>query len=83
MQVEVHVRIQIVLIADLTELCMRVFAIYQILFGWETCKYYYKTDELPNPRRTQPQEKLRYMWHLGHFFFTQQIFFARVGIDFI
>ena len=35
----------------------RVFAIYQILLGWKTYKYYYETDELPNPRPTQPKEK--------------------------
>ena len=33
----------------------RVFAIYHILLGWETCKDYYETDELPNPRPTQPK----------------------------
>ena len=35
----------------------RVFAIYQIMLGWETYKYYYETDELPNPRPTQPKKK--------------------------
>ena len=35
----------------------RVFAICQILLGRKTCKYYYETDELPNPRRTQPKKK--------------------------
>ena len=33
----------------------RVFAIYQIMLGWKTWKYYYETDELPNPRPTQPK----------------------------
>ena len=37
---------------------IRVFAICQILMGWKTCKYYYETDELPNPKATQPKEKL-------------------------
>ena len=35
----------------------RVFAIYQILLGWKTYKYCYETDELPNPRQTQPKKK--------------------------
>ena len=35
----------------------KVFAIYQILLGWKTCKYYYETDELPNPSPTQPKKK--------------------------
>ena len=34
-----------------------VFAIYQILWGWKRYKYYYETDELPNPRPTQPKKK--------------------------
>ena len=37
---------------------IRVFATNQILLGWKTCKYYYETDELPNPRPTQPPKKL-------------------------
>ena len=38
----------------------RVCAIYQIILvlGWKTYKYYYETDELPNPRPTQPKKKL-------------------------
>ena len=34
--------------------CYRVsrrFAIYLILLGWKTCKYYYETDQLPNSRK--------------------------------
>ena len=31
----------------------KVFAIYQLMLGWKTCKYYCETDELPNPRPTQ------------------------------
>ena len=34
----------------------RVFAIYQILLGSKTYKYYYETHELPNPRPTQPKK---------------------------
>ena len=34
----------------------RVFAIYQILVGWKTIEYHYETDELPNPRPTQPKK---------------------------
>ena len=36
---------------------IRVFAIYQIMLGWKTCKYYHETNELPNPRPTQPKKK--------------------------
>ena len=32
------------------------YAIYQILLGWETYKYDYETDELTNPRPTQPKK---------------------------
>ena len=35
----------------------RVLAIYQIMLGWKTCKHYYETDELPNPRPTQPKKE--------------------------
>ena len=34
----------------------RVFAIYQFLLGWKICKYYYETDELPNPKADPAQE---------------------------
>ena len=33
-----------------------VLAIYQIMLGRKTCKYYYETDEFPNPRPTQPKK---------------------------
>ena len=33
-----------------------VFAIYQIMLGWKTCKYNHETDELPNPRPTHPKK---------------------------
>ena len=32
-----------------------VFAIYQIVLGWKTSNFYCETDELPNPRPTQPK----------------------------
>ena len=35
----------------------RVFAIYLITLGWKTYKYYYESDELPNPRPAQPKKK--------------------------
>ena len=35
---------------------IRVFAFCQVLLGWKTYKYYYETDELPNPRSTQPKK---------------------------
>ena len=35
-----------------------VCAIYQIIWGWKTYKYYYETDEFPNPRPTQPTKKM-------------------------
>ena len=35
-----------------------MFAIVQILLGWKTCKYYYETDELPNPKANPTQEKV-------------------------
>ena len=34
-----------------------VFAIYQIMLGWKTYQHYYETDELPNPRPTQPKKE--------------------------
>ena len=45
-------------------------------------KYYYETDELPNPRRTQPKNKQRLevvFWPL----FPTADNFSWVGIDFI
>ena len=59
----------------------RVFPIYHVLLGWKTCKYYYETVELPNPRPTPTQDKLGYKWHLDHFF-PQQIFFRGLGLIF-
>ena len=37
---------------------IRVLAIYLIMLGWKTSKYYYETDELPHPRPTQPKKQL-------------------------
>ena len=50
------------------------------MLDWKTCKYYYETDELPNPRPTQG--KLGEKWHLGHFS-QKQVFFRGLGFDFI
>ena len=36
---------------------IRAHAIHQIMVGWRTYEYYYETDELPNPRPTQPKKK--------------------------
>ena len=36
---------------------MTIVAIYQIILGWETYKYFYETDELPNSRPTQPKKR--------------------------
>ena len=33
-----------------------MFAIYQIVFSWKTYTFDYETDELPNPRPTQPKK---------------------------
>ena len=56
------------------DLSKRVFVICQILLGWKNVgiKYYYETDELPNPRPTQPKKSWAKEWHLDHFF-PQQI----------
>ena len=35
---------------------LRLFAIYLIMLGWKTCKFYYETEELANPRPTQPKK---------------------------
>ena len=48
----------------------RVVAIYQIMLGWKTWKCYYETDELPNPRQTQPQEKVGYISGIWATFFA-------------
>ena len=56
---------------------------YQIVLCWKTYKYYYyEADELPDPRLTQPNEKLGEKWHLGHFS-PQQIFFRGLGLIYI
>ena len=58
---------------------VRVFAIYQILLGWKTYRYYYETGELPNPRPTQPEKNWVQAGILGHLF-PQQIFFRGLGL---
>ena len=57
-----------------------VFAIYQIMLGWKTYEYYYETDELPNPRPTQPKENQvkRGIWAT----FFPQIFFRGLRLFF-
>ena len=55
------------------------FAIHQTLLGWTTYKYDYETDELPNPRPTQPRKNEVKKWQLGHFF-PQQIFLPGLGL---
>ena len=60
----------------------RVSAVYQILLGWKTCEHYYETDELPNPRPTQPKKNQaeRGIWaSFPHSFF----FFRGLGFGFI
>ena len=59
----------------------RVVATYQILLGWKACKYYYETDELPNPRPTQTKKK-KIKVASGPLFLTENIF-SWVGIGFI
>ena len=34
-----------------------VFAIYEILLSWKTCKYYHETDEPSNPGPGQPKKE--------------------------
>ena len=42
-----------------TKRVIRVFfAIYKVLSGLKPYNHYYETDELPNPRRTQPNKKM-------------------------
>ena len=51
------------------------------MLGWETCKYYYETDELPNPRPTQPKKNMSNV-AFGPLFPTANTF-PWVGIGFI
>ena len=57
------------------------FATYQNMLGWETYKYYHETDELPNPRPTEPKRKRvkRGIWTA---FFPQQIIVRVLGLIF-
>ena len=57
-----------------------VFAIYQILLGWKTRKYFYETDELPNPRPTQPKKKIGRKWHFEPLFSHSKVFFRGLGL---
>ena len=52
----------------------RVFAICQILLGWKTDKYYHETDNLPDPRPTQPKQIRLKVAFRPLFFFPQQVF---------
>ena len=52
--VVVYAAVVNVIVIDIVVL--RCFATYQILLAWKTCKHYYETDELPNPRPTQPKK---------------------------
>ena len=51
-----------------------VFAIYHIMLGWNTDEYYcHETDELPNPRPTEPK-KIRLKVSFGPRFPTTNVF---------
>ena len=63
----------------LTQPTNRVFAIYQIVLGWKTCKYYYETDELPNPRPTQ-HKKNEVKSGIWPTFSHRKIFFRGSGL---
>ena len=47
------------------------------MLGWITYKYYYETDELPNPR------KIRLKVAFWAAFSHSKYFFSWVGIDFM
>ena len=53
-----------------------VFAIYQILLGWETYKYYSETVGLHNPRPNPTQQKSRLKVAIGPFFPAVNTFFV-------
>ena len=59
-----------------------MFTIYKIVLGWRTSKCYDETDELPNPRPTEPKIKQVTSGVWATFFPTANIF-SRVGIDVI
>ena len=54
----------------------RVFAIYQIMLGWKTWKYYYETDELPNPKGQPNPRKNRLKVTFGPLFPHSKHFFG-------
>ena len=83
MVVIVDVTVDVTVVDVVVAVVVRVFAIYQIMLGWKTYKYYYKTDELPNPRPTQPK-KIRLKVAFGPPLFSHsKIIFPWVGIGFI
>ena len=58
------------------------YLVYQTILRWKKCKYYYETDELPNPRPTQPNpRKIRLKVAFGRLSLTE-IIFSWVGNDF-
>ena len=59
-----------------------MFAIYQSLLGWKTYNHYYETDEVPNPRPTQIQEKKKARSGIWATFSPQQVKISWGGIDF-
>ena len=53
---------------------IRVFAIRQIPLGWKAYRCYHETDELPNPRPTQPKGKLGWTWSWATFSHSKTLF---------
>ena len=62
-------------------MCLR-YTCHQIILGWKTYRYYYETDELPNPRPIQPKKSQANSGIWATFFLTANIF-SWVGIGFI
>ena len=58
---------------------IKMFAIYQIMLGWEAYRYYYETVELPNPRPTLPKKKW-VMCGIWAAFSPQRIIFRGLGL---
>ena len=58
MVVIVDVTVDVTVVDVVVAVVVRVFAIYQIMLGWKTYKYYYETDELPKPKANSTQAKL-------------------------
>ena len=57
-----------------------MIAIYQIMLGWKASQYYYESDELPNPRSTQPKKNQVKSGSWATF--SHSKIFSWVGIDF-